>query len=88
MSRIEKYSDGNRSEGRINTALAFIETDSLQDFVLRGGTREVRHETDGFKFGYTIGGRNATFVLPDSITDPSERERLILDHEAIVLAGL
>jgi len=71
-----------------NPVLAFIETDNLQDFVAAGGNREVRYETDGFKFGYTIEGLNATFVLPDHMTDPTARERLILTAEQMVLDAL
>jgi hypothetical protein len=71
-----------------NPVLAFIETDELDHFVAMGGNREVRYETDGFTFGYTRDGLFASFKLPDTVTDPSEREFLILEAEGSILTQL
>lgn len=66
----------------------FIETDDLQQFVTDGGRREIRYMDGAFVFGYEFQGRNGTFLLHDTVTDPSTRERDVLMGESAIIQEL
>lgn len=96
MVRVEK--DKTVGWPPVNPALAFIETDELEQFVADGGTREVRYcqvktngsgpVRSGFQFAYKQGERWAMFNLDDEVHDPSVREGLILAMEKSCLKSI